>query len=138
MREFPNITVPEPSWLPWLWLVIPIVAAIVFLVGEFIVQKVSAKRRKSGHPFVGWGFIPMGIAIFVATMTYPLVPLQLEEEKTAIVVQQLEESGFEEVRISIENGTFGAYYDGELMRGALVPVQNHEGEFRVIETPPPS
>lgn len=130
--------IPEPSWTPWLLLVIPVVLAVVFLVGEFVVQRVSAKRRKSGHPFVGFGFIPMGIAIFVATMTYPLVPLQLQQEKTATAVAELESIGFEEVRISIDNGTFGAYYEDELMRGALVPVQNHPGEYRVIETPPPA
>lgn len=136
MRTFPDITIAAPNYSLWLWLVIPALLAIVFLILEGVIERFTEKRFKK--PIVGIGYIAMGIALFVAAMSIPLVPAAISTERSASAIRALESAGFEDVRLNVDAGTFGAYYEGELMRGALVEDQAHPGIFMVVETPPPS
>jgi len=136
MREFPDIVIAGPDFGYYLWLIIPAIAVFLFLGLEFLVERWSLKRKRK--PVVGVGFVLAGIAALIGVSSLTPIQEQIEMDRTVSAVSQLEDIGFQEVRITLESGTFGAYYDGELMRGALVPVQNHPGEYRVIETPPPA
>jgi len=135
MRDFPDIVIADPNYWLWLWLIIPTFLAIVSLIGESWAEKWT--ERKYGKPVVGVGYIVMGVMLFIAAMAITLVPDAISAERTASAIDALESNGFEEIRISIDNGTFGAYYEGELMRGILVPIQDHPGEYQVVEVPDP-
>lgn len=135
MREFPDITLPDPDYALWLWVIVPLILAGLFLWSEQIIERVTEKRR--GKPTVGVGYILMGISLLVGVMAFTLVPDYIEATRATAAVSALESIGFQDVRISLDKGTFGAYYDGELMRGVIVPDVAHPGNYSVYETPPP-
>lgn len=134
MRNFPDITVAEPNMAIWLWVLIPAVLAVLFLLAENVIERITDKSF--GKPVVGVGYILMGISIFVALLSFSFIPSILEDEANRNAVQALEEIGFEEIRISTDVGTFGAIYDGELMRGVIIPDVGHPGEYHVQQTFP--
>lgn len=135
MREFPDIVIAAPNYALWLWLLIPAILAVVFFLLENVIERVTDKHF--GKPLVGVGYVAMGIALFIAAMSIPLVPGAIAAERNASAVRALEDIGFEDIRLNVDAGTFGAYYEGELMRGALIEDQSHRGTFMVVETPPP-
>lgn len=136
MREFPNVTIPGLDFSIFLWLLIPVGGAVLFYFLEFAIEHFTEKRY--GHPKVGIGYWLMGVSLLTAVLAVPSFIDEMETQRARAAAIQLEQIGFEEVRLTLASGTFGAYYNGDLMRGALVPIQNHPGEYRVIETPPPS
>ncbi|QIG57959.1 hypothetical protein SEA_PAULODIABOLI_275 [Microbacterium phage PauloDiaboli] len=136
MREFPDIVIAAPNYSLWLWLLVPAVLAAGFFFLEGIIERSTEKRL--GKPLVGIGFVAMGIALFVSAMSIPLVPGAIAAERNASAVQALEDIGFQDIRLNVDAGTFGAYYEGELMRGALIEDQAHKNTYMVVETPPPS
>ncbi len=135
MRTFPDIVVAAPNYWWWLVVVGLAAAAVGFFFLEHYIERVSDKRR--GKPFVGIGYTLSVIALFSAAMFTPVVPDIISSERTASAVAALEEIGFEEVRTTIDSGTFGAYYEGELMRGVLVADKAHPGVYKVVESGPP-
>jgi hypothetical protein len=135
MREFPDIVVADPNYWLWLWLIIPAALAVGFLLAEFIIERWTEK--KWGKAVVGVGYIAMGVMLFISAMAITLVPDAIYAQHNDSAVSALEDIGFTEVRLNIDTGTYGAYYDGELMRGVLVEIQAHPGNYQVVEVPDP-
>ncbi len=136
MRVFPDITLTSPDLSMWLWIIIPFSLAGLFLFAEFVIERQTEKRR--GAPVVGVGFVLMGIALFVGMMGVTLVPDAIHTIETQKVVAALEGIGFQDVRLSLDQNSFGGYYDGELVRGVFIEDPSHENVYNVYETPPPS
>jgi hypothetical protein len=118
MPQYPDIIIPGPNLLLWLWVIIPLGLAVLFLVSENFIERFTEK--KFDKPVVGVGYILMGVSLLVGVMAFNLVPDLLQAEHTANAVKALEAEGFSEVRITMDAGTFGAIYDGELMRGVVI------------------
>lgn len=134
MREFPDIVVPGPDYSVFLWLLLPIAAALVCVLLEFLIEHLTEKYR--GKPTVGIGFVLMGAALLAGASGVPLLFDEVEAVQERQAVAALEEKGFSDVRLSFDAKTFGAYYDGELMRGALIPDRYHADTYKIVETPP--
>jgi len=134
MQEFPDITIADPNLWLWLWLLIPLGLAAGAFIAEIPIEKLTEKWF--GRPVVGIGYITMGVFLLVAAVCVPLIPDAIESERNADATIALEEIGFEDVRITMSIGTFGAYWEGELMRGVLVEEPAHPGTFQVLRTNP--
>lgn len=135
MRDFPDIAIPDPDYVLWLWVVVPVILAAVFWFAENLIERITEKRL--GKPVVGIGYVFMGISLMVAVMAFTIVPDYIEAQREVSAVNAMEKIGFQDIRLSLDKGTFGAYYEGELMRGVLVPDAAHPGMFSVYETPAP-
>lgn len=134
MPIFPDVIIPTASPLLWLWVVIPVLLAVLFLLSENFIERIT--ERRLGKPIVGVGYVLMGVALLVGVMAFNLVPDIMEAEQTSNAVRALEEAGFSEVRISVDVGTFGAIYDNELMRGVIIPDPAVENGYHVQQTFP--
>lgn len=133
---YPDITVaPANGWL-WLWLIIPALLAVVALLLESPMERFTEKRF--GKPVVGVGYVLMGIFLFVSAMSIALVPDAIYAQRNTDARIALEEVGFSEVRVNIDNKTFGAIYENELMRGVLVEETGEPGVFKIVDTSPGS
>lgn len=139
MRTFPDIT-PETidAWGFWWVILIPLGAFVLGAIVEFIIRKAS-KTHVNAFNFqgVGYGIMALSGAIaFLIAMGF--VPDSISTAEDNNMIASLEDIGFEEIRMNFDEGTFGAYYEGELMRGVVVEDQTNPGTFKVVETPPPS
>ncbi|UVG35250.1 membrane protein [Microbacterium phage Cece] len=134
MREFPDIIVPGPDYSVFLWLLLPIGAAAACVFLEFLIEHFTEKYR--GKPTVGVGFVLMGAALLAGASGVPLLFDEVQSAQERQAVAALEENGFTDVRLSFDAKTFGAYYEGELMRGALIPDRYEVDTYRIVETPP--
>lgn len=135
MRVFPDIYIAPPNYWLWLWLIVPAILAVGFLLSEFLIERWT--ERKWGKTVVGVGYIGMGVMLFVSAMAISLVPDAISAQQSSSAVTSLEKHGFDEIRINVDAGTFGAYYGGELMRGVLVEDSDSPNTYHVIEVPDP-
>ncbi|UDL16484.1 membrane protein [Microbacterium phage Zooman] len=135
MRTFPDIT-PEAvdGWSLWWPILIPITVVLLSIGVEFLIRK---RNPKSDFRGTGIGIAGLGVAA-IFLMGAAFIPVAVGDQEDVNTVKALESVGFQEIRMNFEEGTFGAYYEGELMRGVVIEDQNHPGTFKVVETPPPS